>query len=125
MPTPSHAGSAGEAGRGPLSAAISRAVVHLFSEQTGRGPTKARTTIDADLIVVLLHESMTQAEKTLVQAGKHDEVLRIRRTFQETMEPDLVRAVESLTERTVVSFMSANAIDPDAAAEIFVMDSAL
>jgi uncharacterized protein YbcI len=127
MPSPSDARSAGEAGagRGPISAAISRAVVHLFSERTGRGPTKARTTIDAELIVVLLHESMTRAEKTLVQAGKHDEVLRIRRTFQETMQPDLVSAVEDLTERTVVSFMSANAIDPDAAAEIFVMDRAL
>jgi uncharacterized protein YbcI len=127
MPSSSHAGSAGEAtpSRGPLSAAISRAVVHLFSEQTGRGPTKARTTIDADLIVVLLHETMTQAEKTLVHAGKQDEVLRIRRTFQETMEPDLVSAVEGLTERTVVSFMSANAIDPDAAAEIFVLDRAV
>jgi uncharacterized protein YbcI len=74
-------------GRGQLRADISRAVVHLFSERTGRGPTKARTTIDAELIVVILHESMTHAEKTLVQAGKHDEVLRIRRTFQETMQP--------------------------------------
>jgi uncharacterized protein YbcI len=108
-----------------MSAAISRAVVHLFSEHTGRGPTKARTTIDAELVVVLLHDSMTQAERTLVQAGKDDEVLRIRRTFQETMQPDLVRAVEGLTERTVVSFMSANAIDPDAAAEIFVLDRAV
>jgi uncharacterized protein YbcI len=124
MPTSSHAGTAVDDGhgRGPLSAAISRAVVHLFAEQTGRGPTKARTTIDAELIVVLLHDSMTHAEKTLVQAGRHDEVLRIRRTFQETMRPDLVNAVEDLTARTVVSFMSANAIDPDAAAEIFVMD---
>jgi uncharacterized protein YbcI len=126
MPT-SHASSAVDdgPGRGRLCADISRAVVHLFSERTGRGPTKARTTIDAELIVVLLHESMTHAEKTLVQAGKHDEVLRIRRTFQETMQPDLVSAVEGLTERTVVSFMSANAIDPDAAAEIFVMDRAV
>jgi uncharacterized protein YbcI len=73
---------------------------------------------------VLLHDTMTRAEKTLVQAGKDNEVLRIRRTFQETMRPDLVNAVEGLTERTVVSFMSSNAIDPDAAAEIFVMDRA-
>jgi uncharacterized protein YbcI len=119
MPTSSHQGSAGH---GRLAADISRAVVRLFSEQTGRGPTKCRTTIDAELIVVLLHDSMTHAERTLVQAGKHDDVLRIRRTFQETMRPSLVEAVEGLTERSVVSFMSANAIDPDAAAEIFVMD---
>jgi uncharacterized protein YbcI len=127
MPSSSHAGSAVDDshGRGRLSADITRAVVRLFSEQTGRGPTKARTTIDHELVVVLLHDSMTHAEKSLVQAGKHDEVLLIRRTFQETMRPDLVNAVEGLTERSVVSFMSANAIDPDAAAEIFVMDRAL
>jgi uncharacterized protein YbcI len=112
-------------GRGRLGAEITRAVVHVFSEQTGRGPTKARTTIDGELVVVLLHETMTHAENTLARAGKHEEVLRVRRTFQETMEPALRAAVESLTDRTVVSFMSANGIDPDAAAEIFVMDRAV
>src|SRR3954464_4322880 len=122
MPTSSPVGSMDAPGRGPVSAAISRAVVRLFSEHTGRGPTKARTTIDGDLVVVLLHDSMTRAEKTLVPAGKPAEVLRIRRTFQETMRPSLIEAVEGLTERTVLSFMSANDVDPDAAAEIFVMD---
>jgi len=86
------------------------------------GPTKARTTIDGDLIVVLLHDSMTRGEKTLVQAGRHSEVLQMRRTFQETMRPSLAEAVEGLTVRRDVSFMSANDIDPDAAAEIFVTD---
>ena len=125
MPTSSHEGPAAGDGRGALSAGISRAVVRLFSEHTGRGPTKARTTIDAELIVVLLHDSMTHAEKTLAQAGKHAEVLQIRRTFQETMRPSLIEAVEGLTDRTVVSFMSANDVDPDAAAEIFVIDRAV
>ena len=74
---------------------------------------------------MLLHDSMTHAEQTLVQAGKQAEVLQIRRTFQETMRPSLVEAVEGLTERNVVTFMSANDIDPDAAAEIFVMDRAV
>jgi hypothetical protein len=82
MPTSSHVGSMDAHGRGPVRAAISRAVVRLFSDHTGRGPTKARTTIDGELVVVLLHDSMTHAEKTLVQAGKHAEVLQIRRTFQ-------------------------------------------
>lgn len=124
MPTPSNERSAVEDGHGngQLNAAISRAVVRLFADQTGRGPTKARTTVDANLIVVLLHDSMTRAEKTLVQAGKNDEVLRLRRTFQETMRPALIEAVERLSERTVVSFMSTNDVERDAAAEIFVMD---
>jgi len=113
------------AARGQLSADISSAVVHLFSKHTGRGPTKARTTLDAELVVVLLQNNMTRGEKSLVHAGKAAEVLRIRRTFQETMRPELVEAVERLTKRNVVSFMSANDVDPDAAAEIFLLDRAL
>jgi uncharacterized protein YbcI len=113
------------AARGQLSADISSAVVHLFAKHTGRGPTKARTTLDADLVVVLLQNNMTTGEKSLVHAGRAAEVLQIRRTFQETMRTELVEAVERLTRRNVVSFMSANDVDPDAAAEIFLLDHAL
>ena len=125
MSTPPHAAAQVGAARGQLSADISSAVVHLFLKHTGRGPTKARTTLDADLVVVLLQDNMTKGEKSLVHAGKAAEVLQIRRTFQETMRAELVEAVERLTGRNVVSFMSANDIDPDAAAEIFLLDQAI
>jgi uncharacterized protein YbcI len=127
MSTPphDHAGAQQGAVRGQLSADISSAVVHLFLKHTGRGPTKARTTLDADLVVVLLQDNMTKGEKSLVHAGKAAEVLQIRRTFQETMRAELVEAVERLTKRNVVSFMSANDVNPDAAAEIFLLDRAI
>lgn len=76
-------------------------------------------------MVVLLQDNMTKGEKSLVHAGKGAEVLQIRRTFQETMRAELVEAVERLTRRNVVSFMSANDVDPDAAAEIFLLDQAI
>jgi uncharacterized protein YbcI len=107
---------------GRLTAAISTAVVHLFSDHTGRGPTKARTTIDGDLVVVILEDSMTKAERVLVGAGKTDEVLRMRRAFQDTMRVDLVAVVERVTRREVRTFMSANHTDPDAAAEVFLLE---
>ena len=68
---------------------------------------------------------MTQAERALVGGGKHDEVLRLRRAFQDTMSQELVAVVERLTERNVEASMSANHIDPDAAAEIFLLDGAV
>ena len=107
---------------GRLAAAISTAVVHVFSEHTGRGPTRARTTIDGTTVVVLLHDGMTKAERSLVDAGKEAEVLHLRRSFQETMRGDLVAAVERLTAARVSAFMSANHIEPDTAAEIFLLD---
>jgi uncharacterized protein YbcI len=115
----------GPAVDGQLAAAISTAVVHVFSDHTGRGPTKARTTLDGDLVVVILQEGMTKTERALVRAGKDTEVLRLRRILQDTMSVDLIAAVERLTSRTVQAFMSANHVAPDTAAEIFLMDGAV
>ena len=112
----------GPSGDGQLAAAISRAVVHVFSQHTGRGPTKARTTVDGDLVVVVLRDNMTQGERALLRGGKETEVLRLRRAYQDTMRQDLVDAIERLTERKVQAFMSANQTRPDAAAEIFLLD---
>ncbi len=110
--------------RGRLAAAISTAVVHAFAEHTGRGPTRARTTIDGDLVVVILQDGQTKAERGLVSAGEGDLVLGLRRAFQGTMRDDLVAAVENLTQCTVEAFMSANHNEPDTAAEIFILDRA-
>jgi uncharacterized protein YbcI len=104
-----------------LAADISTAVVHVFSEHTGRGPTKARTTIDGETVVVILQDGMTKAERSLVEAGREAEVLHLRRTFQETMRVDLIAAVERLTTSSVAVFMSANHVGPDTAAEIFLL----
>ena len=108
---------------GSLSAAISNAIVRIMSEYIGRGPTKARTSIRDELIVVLMHDTLTKAERTLVDAGQAGFVLETRARFQMTMRDDLVAAVEMLTERKVIAFMSANHTDPDMAAEIFVLES--
>ena len=64
--------------RGRLAASISTGVVHAFTEHTGRGPTRARTTIDGDLIVVVLKDGQTKAERALVRAGKGDTGRRAR-----------------------------------------------
>jgi len=110
--------------RGRLAASISTAVVHEFTEHTGRGPTRARTTIDGDLVVVVLRDGQTKAERALVRAGEGETVLHLRRAFQATMRDDLVAVVERLTRCTVQAFMSANHNEPDTAAEIFILDRA-
>ncbi len=107
---------------GTLSAQISNAVVGLLHEYTGRGPTRARTTIGADTIVVTLRDSLTKAERTLADRGQSTEVLAMRRAFQDTMRSDLIAAIESLTGRTVEAFLSDNLHDPDVAVEIFLMN---
>jgi uncharacterized protein YbcI len=107
---------------GALNAAISNAVVRLLSEYIGKGPTKARTIHSGKIVLCVLEDTMTKAERSLATDGKEEWVLKMRHTFQLTMRKDLTAAVEELTNRTVVAFMSANHVDPDLAAEVFVLD---
>jgi uncharacterized protein YbcI len=105
-----------------MAAAISTAVVHALGERTGRGPTKARTYINTDAITVVLQDTLTKGERSLVAGGNAPRVLETRAIFQELMRPELVASVENLTSRTVMAFMSANHIDPDIAVETFILD---
>jgi len=107
---------------GPIASAISTAAVRLLHEYTGRGPTQARTTVSRDLVVILLADSMTKAEKTLVTKGEAEFVLSMRHRFQEAMRDDLIAIVETNLERKVIAFMSDNHIDPDMAAEVFILE---
>jgi uncharacterized protein YbcI len=103
-------------------AEISRRMVQLLHEYTGRGPTKARTTIDGDHVLILMADTLTKAERTLAGNGHADNVRENRHLFQRVMRPEAVNMVEEITGRKVVAFMSDNHINPDMAAELFVLE---
>ncbi len=107
---------------GRVNADISNAVVRIFRDYLGRGPTKARTSIRDNLVIVLLEDTLTKAEKTLAAEGQTEAVLQMRRTFQRTMRETLSGAVAEFTGRRVVAFMSDNHIDPDYCIEAFVLE---
>ncbi|MGB9183841.1 MAG: Na-translocating system protein MpsC family protein [Solirubrobacteraceae bacterium] len=109
-------------GQGSLTAAISNAMVGVMHRYTGRGPTRARTTVGDDIIVCVLGSTLTKGEESLVAHGKADVVLQARRAFQDTMEADAVAAVQRLSGRRVIAFMSTNHISPDLGVEIFVLE---
>jgi uncharacterized protein YbcI len=106
---------------GVLAAAISNGIVSLMHRYTGRGPVRARTTIDENLVVCVLGDTLTKAEQQLADAGRAKVVLRGRRAMQSTLADDAIALVAELTKREVVAFMSNNNIAPDLAVEIFVL----
>lgn len=103
-------------------ASISNRVVQLMSSYTGRGPTKAWTSVDEDLISVVLRDTLTKGERSLVSDGRSDLVLGMRKAYQNTMRDELVAAIEQISGRKVHAFLSDNHIDPDIAIESFVME---
>ena len=107
---------------GAITAAISNAVVRRTAEYTGRGPTKARTIIRDDIVLVILQDTLTKGERALVAHGRAHKILDLRSEFQGAMGDDLTADIEQITGRKVIAFMSTNHIDPDLAAEVFILE---
>jgi uncharacterized protein YbcI len=100
---------------------IADGTVRILREYTGRGANRARAVFSDDLVAVVLYDSLTKGEQTLVDHGHADDVLGIRRTFQLTMEAELSTLVERVTGRRVLAFMSSNHVDPDVSVESFIL----
>jgi uncharacterized protein YbcI len=107
---------------GQLSAAISNALVRIQREYIGRGPTKARASFRDDMIVTVMEDTLTKAERSLVADGRGEEVIQTRRIFQHTMRADIIAAIEELTGRKVIAFMSDTHINPDLACEVIMLE---
>jgi uncharacterized protein YbcI len=107
---------------GEMTSAISTGVVRLLREHTGRGPTRARTYVADDLISVVLEDSLTKGEKSLVSEGETALVLAARKAYQHTMRGRLIAHVEASTGRKVRAFLSSNHLDPDVAIESFLLE---
>jgi uncharacterized protein YbcI len=105
-----------------LTSAISNATVRIYAEHVGRGPTKARTVVSRNLVSVVLEDTFTKGERSLLEAGERDVVLNARRAYQRALREPLTAAIELLTGRKVISVLSDHQDDPDIAVENFVLE---
>jgi uncharacterized protein YbcI len=101
---------------------ISNAIARLHKEYVGRGPANSRTTIDGELVVVLLEGGFTRAERTLDDSERRDLVLAGRVGLQDAMREGMIAAVETALGRRVRSFMSANDLERNLQTEVFVLE---
>jgi uncharacterized protein YbcI len=108
--------------RGAIAAQISREIVQLHSNSYGRGPTKAKTYVHDDYVLCMLEDVFTPAERTLVNAGKTEEVEASRTAFQDAVKVEFVAIVERASGRTVRAFLSMVHLDPELSAELFMLE---
>jgi len=109
--------------RGKMLVAITNAIVGLHREFFGRGATRGRTIMQENYVLCVLEDIYNKAERTLIDAGRFEEVHRARNAFQETMEERFSKAVEELTGRRVAGFLSQVRTNPDVATEIFILQA--
>lgn len=106
---------------GEARAQIATQIVRLQGEYYGRGPTRAKAYIEDDIVVVVLEETFTKAERTLIERGERDSIQQIRRRFQQAMAEEFTSIVEQATGRVVRAFLSETNLDADVSVEFFLL----
>lgn len=107
-----------------VQAAVSNAMVKLYKEQFGRGPTKARSGFAGpDTLICTLQDSLTAAERGLVELGEHQRLRDVRMFFQYASEEKFRGAVEEITGRKVWAFVSGIDTAQDVSVEVFYLES--
>jgi uncharacterized protein YbcI len=105
----------------PLCRRVSEAVAGLYLDKFGRGPLQSKTFIREDVVVTLLSDVFTPAEKALVDAGKRDSVLTMRMLWQHSTHELFRATVSDITGRQVLTAISGFDLEHDMASEVFVL----
>jgi uncharacterized protein YbcI len=102
---------------------ITNAMVRLYKDLFGRGPTRARTNYAGpDTLVATIENSLTPAERNMLDLGEHQRVREIRMFFQHASNAEFTGTVEEITGRKVRAFVSGVDTDKDVATEVFYLE---
>jgi len=102
--------------------AISNEMVRIYKEHFGRGPTKTRTQwAGPDILVVTLEQTLTPAERKLVDLGEQSRLRDLRMLFQYAEVASFCEPIERMTGRKVRAFISGIDATCDLASEMFVL----
>jgi len=106
---------------GDVLTAISDGLVALLKEFYGRGPSRAKSYYEDDLVVCVLRGGFSRVEQTLLEGGRGASVIRQRMEFQDLMRNRFEAVIERATGRRVIGFMSGNQQHPDMMCEVFIL----
>jgi uncharacterized protein YbcI len=106
---------------GDVLTAISDGLVALLKEFYGRGPTRAKSYFEDDLVVCVLRGGFSRVEQTLLDGGRGSAVIQQRMEFQDVMRDRFDAVIEQATGQRVIGFMSGNQQQPDMMCEVFIL----
>jgi uncharacterized protein YbcI len=111
-----------DASVGHLLAQVSNAMVRIYKEDFGRGPTRSVSHFAGpDAIICVLRDSLTRAELRLVEIGEVERMRETRLVFQHASEERFRGAVEEITGRRVEAFVSGIDGNVDVSLEYFAL----
>jgi len=105
-----------------LLAGVTEAMVAFHERYHHRKPVTAKTLmLGDDLLACVLGGVYTDVEKTMIEIQRTTMVQETRNAFQNAMQDKFIKAVERLTGRHVLVFMSNHHVGPDIEIELFIL----
>lgn len=105
-----------------LLAAVTEAMVGFHQRYHHRKPVTAKSLmLGDDLIACVLGGVYTDVEKTMIEIQRSTIVQETRNAFQDAMQEKFINAVEGLTGRRVLAFISNHHVGPDVEIELFFL----
>jgi uncharacterized protein YbcI len=107
-----------------LLAAVTEEMVAMHERYHHRVPASAKTQLlEDDLLAVVMGGVYSDVEKTMIELQRSTLVQETRSAFQETMQQRFIDAIERLSGREVLAFISNSHVGPDLEIELFVLRS--
>ena len=105
-----------------LLAGVTKAMVGFHEHYYHRKPVTAKTLmLGDDLIACVLGGVYTDVEKTMIEIQRSTIVQETRNEFQNAMQDKFINAVEGLSGRPVLAFISNHHVGPDIEIELFFL----
>ena len=105
-----------------LLTAVTAAMVALHERYHHRAPVSAKTQmLGDDLLACVLGGVYTEVEKTMIELQHGTVVQETRSAFQNAMQRRFIDAVERLSGRDVLAFISNHHVGPDIEIELFML----
>ena len=107
---------------GRINRMIANAVVRAYHARIGRGPRRAQAFYSDNVVVVLLDDPFTVAERSLLADGRAAAVRQLRQELELGMRDDFADAVAAATGCNIEAVLSDIHTDPDISVVVLVLD---
>jgi uncharacterized protein YbcI len=93
--------------KGRIEEEICKAIIKFEKEYMGRGPLEAKAYLIDDMVFIRLKKVLTQAELNLAETDEHTRgralIKQVRIALLERGRPILESAIQSITQRSILS----------------------
>lgn len=97
--------------RGQLERQLSQEIQSFYRRHLGHQPSKVTCQLFDAKLAIILEDSITNAERILLEEGKEDLAVKVRSNLDSAIQPELKELVKNILKVEVVDILSDATLD--------------